>query len=98
MSAGLLIIFVQNADRDWGDVSDNCVGDMWDQNIFVWQIHPKDPTCWVLTNDTMNRLIPKEKSETMQIWIDTDGLVFQVWADSALMLSEVIKVIAFQYA
>ena len=77
-----LRIICGTADRDWGEATEDCPREMAAAGINIWRVHPVDPTCWILMNDTANRLIPAGRTENMYLYFEADGIGMRVWNNS----------------
>lgn len=58
------------ADREWGTVDDDGNTVPCNQAMpapAIWIPHPVDPSCWILTNDTRNLLIPTKQEENKYV-------------------------------
>lgn len=78
----------QQADRDWGEATGDCPREMAAAGINVWRVHPVDPTCWILSGDTTNRLVPAGKTENMFLWFQAAGVGMRIWNSTATALAE----------
>jgi len=77
------------ADRQWGQNSGNCVADMnANASTAVWSVHPLDPSCWVLSNDTLWQIIPQMGTQNMFLFFEADGIGMRMWNDSYMALTQ----------
>jgi len=74
-------------DREYGDMSNDCAGDLNAIQPNTWREHPIDPACWFLGDDVGKLLIPNSGTENAFIVFEAEGIGMRVWNSSEAALS-----------